>query len=151
MGLRCPLCTTSMQEVKAEATTGYFIVLDQCPRCGGTWCAGWELYPVSAAAAERIAAVDGATLQRTVALAIGPLDCPRCRARMRRFHDPALAPDAHIERCPNCDGMWLNRGELRAFKKHCAVASPRARLAAAELDRLATRLSPDPKTWPAVS
>src|SRR5262249_5617218 len=43
------------------------------------------------------------------------LECPRCRPRMFHFHDPGLPADSRIERCPNCDGMWLNRGELWRF------------------------------------
>jgi Zn-finger nucleic acid-binding protein len=111
-----------MSEARAEATTGYLIVLDQCPRCGGIWCDRWELYPVTAEAAVRLDAVDKEALWHPTAAATVPLECPRCRACMRRFRDPVLPPDAHIERCPNCDGMWLNRGELRRFK--CGDAAP---------------------------
>jgi Zn-finger nucleic acid-binding protein len=38
MALTCPQCASPMNEVKAEAITGYLIVLDQCPHCGGIWC-----------------------------------------------------------------------------------------------------------------
>ena len=142
MALSCPQCATAMNEVTASASVGYSIVLDQCPRCGGIWCDRWELYPVTAAAAEQIDTVDQEALTRPTPTRGEPLQCPRCGARMRRFCDPSLPHDARIERCPSCDGMWLNRGELRRVK-HCDTpdAAPH-RLTAAQLDRLACATSP---------
>ncbi len=145
-----------MREVKAEAKTGYLIILDQCPRCGGIWCDRWELYPVTAAAAERIDHVDETALHQATAAAGESLECPRCRARMFRFRDPSVPQDARIERCPNCDGMWLNRGELRQFKARAEAAATlgapgtQAAQGGEELDRL-THRALDPKSWPTVS
>jgi len=142
MALSCPQCATAMNEVTASASVGYSIVLDQCPRCGGIWCDRWELYPVTAAAAERLDRVDQAALTQPTATRGEPLQCPRCGARMGRFRDPSLPEDARIERCSTCDGMWLNRGELRRVKcRDTATAAPR-RLTAAQLDRLASLTSP---------
>jgi predicted Zn finger-like uncharacterized protein len=142
-----------MNEVRAEAKTGYMVMLDQCPRCGGVWCDRWELYPVTEAAAERIDAVDKEALHQATPPAEEQLKCPRCRARMFRFRDPTIPADARIERCPNCDGMWLNRGELRRFKEHgapVAAAAPPSPADEQELDRL-THRTLDPKAWPTVS
>jgi Zn-finger nucleic acid-binding protein len=130
-----------MNEVAASASVGYAIMLDQCPRCGGIWCDRWELYPLTAAAAARLDPVNQTALTQPTALNSGPLECPRCRARMRRFRDPSLPPDARIERCPNCDGMWLNRGELSRFFKHRYTSGDATRrLTEAQLDRLAAWL-----------
>jgi len=144
-----------MNEVRAEAKTGYMVLLDQCPRCGGIWCDRWELYPVTEAAAEHIDTVDQEALHQPTQEANEQLECPRCRARMFRFRDPTIPADARIERCPNCDGMWLNRGELRRFKEHgtpvAAAAHPLpSRASEQELDRL-TNCTLDPKSRPTVS
>jgi Zn-finger nucleic acid-binding protein len=154
MALTCPQCDAPMNEVKAPATTGYLIVLDQCPRCGGIWCDRWELYPITAAAADQLDTVDQPALWQPVAPAGEQLECPRCRARMHRFRDPTLPPDARIERCPNCDGMWLNRGELRRLKDRGTTEPLPPRLASVpetELNRLSTQASADPKSWPIVA
>lgn len=116
-----------MREVSAEAVTGYLIVLDQCPQCGGIWCDRWELYPITAVAAQRLDRVDRDALQRSIEPPARPLACPRCRARLFHFHDPNLPADARIERCPNCDGMWFNRGELRRVKAQRAPGAAAAR------------------------
>ena len=142
MALTCPQCAAQMKEVTARATAGYSIVLDQCPRCGGIWCDRWELYPLTAAAAERLDPVDQEALQQPTPVRTEHRECPRCRARMQRLRDPSLPPDACIERCPNCDGMWLNRGELRRFKRRDMTAAATAHTVTdAQLDRLAQATS----------
>lgn len=148
MALTCPQCAAPMNEVKAPTTTGYLVLLDQCPQCGGIWCDRWELYPITAAAAERIDNIDQTALRQPMVSAADELECPRCRARMRRFRDPTLPAEACIERCPNCEGMWLNRGELQRIKHH---GTPPAARTESELDRLATQLRGDPKMWPTVN
>jgi Zn-finger nucleic acid-binding protein len=140
-----------MNEVTAEATTGYLVALDQCPRCGGIWCDRWELYPVTRAAAERLDPVDAEALRLPIPPAAEQLECPRCRARMRRLRDPSLPDDARVERCPNCDGMWLNRGELRRFKLRSGSPAVSKPITDAELDRIAQQARRDPRAWPTVS
>jgi Zn-finger nucleic acid-binding protein len=148
--LTCPQCAAQMNEVKAPATTGYWLLLDQCPGCGGIWCDRWELYPLTATAAQQLDRVDPAALSKPAASAGAPLICPRCRARLAPFHDRALPADARIERCPNCEGIWLNRGELRRLKNRGATAALRHPVAdAAEINRL-TRAVGDAQSWPTV-
>ena len=142
MALTCPQCAAQMNEVAAPASVGYSILLDQCPRCGGIWCDRWELYPLSAAAVDGLDAVDQASLLQPTAMTSQQPECPRCRAPLRRFHDPTLPQDARIERCPNCDGMWLNRGELRRFKHRDATDSAAPAITDSHLDRLAQETSP---------
>lgn len=151
MALTCPQCAAPMHEVKVQASIGYYISLDQCARCGGIWCDRWELFPITTAEAERIDHVDQAALSSAVAGTAAELDCPRCRARLRPFHDPALPADARIERCPNCEGMWLNRGELRRFKEHGHnTATLSGTASAADVDRLARQVLTDGKAMPTV-
>lgn len=138
-----------MQEVKAAATTGYLLALDQCPGCGGIWTDRWEVFPLSLTAVERLDSVDTAALQAPhAAAAVTPaFECPRCRARLKEFNDPTLPSDARIERCLNCDGMWFNRGELRRFKSR--GGRRHAPVNAAAVDRLAAAASGTP-TLPTV-
>lgn len=152
MTLKCPQCAAEMNQVTAEASAGYLIMLDQCRCCGGIWCDRWELYPVTAAAAARLDSVDEAALSAVVPPSDSQHECPRCRARMRRFRDPALPQDARIERCPNCDGMWLNRGELRRFKNHdTTVEPPHTPVTDRALDQLSHQACRDPRSWPTVT
>jgi Zn-finger nucleic acid-binding protein len=105
-----------MREATARARTGYLIVLDQCPDCGGVWCDRWELFPLSSGEARRLDPVEPERLQAPTTEPTGAGRCPRCEIELRSFRDPLLPADARIERCPVCEGMWLNRGELRRMK-----------------------------------
>jgi Zn-finger nucleic acid-binding protein len=132
----CPHCAIAMREVSARARSGYLMVLDQCPRCGGVWCDRWELFPLAPEEAERIDRVDDALLQAPTVAPTAPGRCPRCTAALQPFHDPMLPPDVRIERCRVCDGMWMNRGELARMKRrspptHALPADALARLASA--------------------
>ena len=122
----CPHCGVVMEQVTAHARSGYGLLLDQCRRCGGLWCDRWELYPLDAGEAARLDPVDEQQLQSPSPVPSSPGRCPRCTSPLRPFRDPALPADAHIERCPVCDGMWLNRGALARVKGHHAGHRPDA-------------------------
>ena len=122
--LSCPHCDVAMRAVTAAARSGYLLVLDQCAQCGGIWCDRWELFPLSAAEAARLDPVDAAQLGSSISAPAAPGRCPRCAVPLRDFRDPLLPPDARIERCAVCDGMWLNRGVLHRLKRRNASSSP---------------------------
>lgn len=115
--VKCPQCDREMKEVSARASPGMLIVLDQCGKCGGIWCDKWELFPVEPEEGERLDPLDEKLLQKPLAPAKETLYCPRCGDRLRLFHDPILPPEIQLERCRRCDGIWLNRGEFRRFKR----------------------------------
>jgi len=140
---RCPHCRVDLFEVTAEAALGYCVVLDQCRQCGGVWCDRWELYPVTAAAAARLDPVDGDALRQPTTVLRSPLECPRCRARLQAFRDARLPADICIGRCPNCDGLWLSRGQLRQVKSipPRRQSRPEGPVDPAQVDDLAGRLA----------
>ena len=39
------------------------------------------------------------------------MECPRCTARLM----PGYRQGVHIDACPACGGVWLDRGELDAI------------------------------------
>lgn len=123
-----------MRGVTARARSGYAIALDQCPRCGGVWCDRWELFPLMPEEAARIDAVDERQFLAPTAPPRPPGRCPRCRVPLQPFRDASLPADARIERCPVCDGMWMNRGELARAKRR---ARPQRPLRSDALQRLA--------------
>lgn len=129
----CPHCRVPMREVAARARTGYLVLLDQCEQCGGVWCDRWELFPLAPEEAERIDAVDEAQLGSAITPARAPGRCPRCTAPLQMFRDPMLPPDARIERCRVCDGMWMNRGELARAKRRSPPTRSASNAALAQL------------------
>ncbi len=115
--MNCPNCSQDLQSAKASSTLGRALVLDQCLSCGGIWFDRWELYQTSDGAIDTLDPVNVETLRLPTPISDKPFQCPKCSAVLSRFIDPLLPPDAHILRCPSCQGLWLNRGELRRFKE----------------------------------
>lgn len=119
--VQCPHCHVPMNEVTARANPGTLIQLDQCRKCGGIWCDKWELFPVDPDEAERVDAkdaVDESLLAAPATLTRRSRYCPRCTAPLQRCNDPVLPADLLFERCLRCEGIWLNRGQMRRYKDH---------------------------------
>ncbi len=114
----CPGCGGELREVYAEAHYGRYLSLDQCQDCGGIWFDRWELYYLKEDEANRLDLVDKGRLLSHLTFRKGAGLCPACEIDLKPFHDLNLPEDANIERCPQCSGLWLNRGELRRYEDH---------------------------------
>ena len=115
--VRCPQCKVPMNPVTARAAPGTLIQLDQCGQCGGIWCDKWELFPIDPDEADRLDAVDAKMLAAPAESAAPTLYCPRCTGKLQSCADPLLPKDLQLKRCWRCEGIWLNRGELKRFKQ----------------------------------
>jgi Zn-finger nucleic acid-binding protein len=116
--LLCPGCGSLLKEVYAEANYGRYLLLDQCPDCGGIWFDSWELYYLKSEEADQLDPVDREKLLSLASLRKGSGECPRCETELEPFQDPVLPKDARIEHCTKCNGLWLNRGELHHYAEH---------------------------------
>lgn len=117
--LTCPECGNGLKQVYAEANYGRILLLDQCDVCGGIWFDNWELYFLKDAEAKRLDAVNINSLLAGSPMQKGSGLCPRCSgAALVPFQDPNLPADSRINRCPRCNGLWLNRGELVKYEEH---------------------------------
>jgi Zn-finger nucleic acid-binding protein len=135
-----------MTPVTARANPGSLIQLDQCGQCGGIWCDKWELFPVDRDDAERIDAVDEKLLTQPVELRVKTLYCPRCTGELHLFKEPLLPGDIHLMRCMHCDGIWLNRGELRRYKRF-QRKTQLEKLGAEEIVQKLPEVYQDAKSW----
>ncbi|MEO0947029.1 MAG: zf-TFIIB domain-containing protein [Cyanobacteria bacterium J06641_5] len=107
---RCPKCRGDLQAVVFAD-----VEVDRCQKCAGIWFDSHE--------AERLRAIEGSEHLDTGRPAVGnvldrvqgKLRCPRCNTVMKRMVDI----DEHsiwYERCPACQGIWLDAGEFKKFK-----------------------------------
>ena len=135
-----------MNPVTARASPGSLIQLDQCGQCGGVWCDKWELFPVDPDDAERIDTVDEKLLIAPFELGKKTLYCPRCTGALHWFKEPLLPADIHLLRCMHCDGIWLNRGELRRYKRF-QKQTRMEKLGAEAMVRKLPEIYQDPKFW----
>ncbi len=117
----CPGCGGALKEVFAGATYGRVLLLDQCGRCGGVWFDKWELYFLKPGEAERLDSLDIKALSALNPSIKGSGKCPVCREALKEFKDPSLSAETSIKRCPQCSGLWLNKGELTKYAAHRAT------------------------------
>lgn len=144
--LKCPQCDRDMAEVTARANPGSLIQLDQCRKCGGIWCDKWELFPLDNGETERLDPVDEDLLRDALKLPAKTLYCPRCADELHVFADPILPPDIQLRRCRHCDGIWLNRGQLRRYKTY-QQKTRREKLGADAIAAKLPEVYADPKAW----
>jgi Zn-finger nucleic acid-binding protein len=125
----CPRC-----HVPLEAAEYGEFVLETCPRCGGRWTNHADLKAIidAAPAPETAEAVRVEVDLRGVG---GDALCPRCSVPMGPFN---YAGDSGVilDKCPGCDGLWLDAGDL---ERVLAVVAASDR----DLDRDMKRFSAD--------
>ena len=109
--MECPKCRASMETVEF----GTDITIRRCTGCSGLFC-NWRTLRqlrdewLSDAALDRGNASLGAKHNEMV-----DISCPGCGATMSRVQD---REQVHItlDSCPDCDGVFLDAGELTDMK-----------------------------------
>ena len=108
--IKCLNCETVVMK---KVRCGRELMLDQCPDCGGIWFDGRELIDLVDLGEFYIKSLDDS---KKIRIEINRIrKCPRCNV--------VLAPakfqntDIKVDRCPDCKGMWLDRGELESISK----------------------------------
>lgn len=106
--LPCPRCGLKMKKVFINQRD-LVIAVDHCIECEGYWFDSEELNSVVEDSENLI---DGRTEEL---LKEGEhLTCPRCNVEM----ETQYMFDVIIDRCPECNGIWLDRGELFQVQKN---------------------------------
>lgn len=108
----CPKCERNLEPVVYNK-----IEVDRCPNCAGIWFDSLE--------AEQLKKIKGSEkLDISAPNANNPYDrllrkiaCPKCSTTLIRMLDI----DKHsiwYEKCPACQGVWLDAGEFQKFKQN---------------------------------
>lgn len=112
---KCPKCSLAFGRVEVEGFPA-----SVCPGCSGIWLS--RVFLESAverhARAERLPRGSG-LLYETVAEATD-LSCPFCRTHRL---ETLRVRDVTVERCPECKGIFLDRGELDAIRSRAVAAA----------------------------
>lgn len=110
--MQCPKCLGTLQQVVYAG-----IEIDRCVTCKGIWFDSLEAEQLKTIeGSESLDIGDPATGSEFNTIA-GEVDCPRCQAKMIRIVDI----DQHLvwyEKCPSCQGVWLDAGEFKDFKNN---------------------------------
>ena len=118
--LACVKCTSVLDRATFEG-----LEVDLCPSCGGLWLDRGEV-----TRAARLPAAEIERLKVLLTRADGPtpppaprlLPCPACEGSLTEV----VLGSVHVDYCPACHGIFLDRGELEE-----ALAAVRARDAGA--------------------
>lgn len=111
--MNCPVCTHRLKPVTVSDLT-----VDACSGgCGGLWFDAFELKKLETPqVAEGFALLD---------IPINPLvhidhrrkrPCPRCDDTFLRRHLYSRSHQVEVDSCPNCNGYWLDVGELNQLR-----------------------------------
>ena len=113
----CPNENVEMHPVRIESHYGQPIILGQCKGCGGIWFDESELFIAKQGEAEKIESLDLEILRAPSKIDKSILLCPGDQAELFRFNDRYFPKGIILERCPSCNGIWLNRGGFTKFQK----------------------------------
>jgi Zn-finger nucleic acid-binding protein len=115
--MKCPNDNTEMCQVKIEGHYGQPILLEQCKECGGIWFDEMELFSARHGEAEKIEVLDSKSLWTPTNIEKRILRCPLDQSELFRFKDRYFLKGIILERCPSCNGIWLNRGDFTKFQQ----------------------------------
>lgn len=101
----CPKCNAELR--KSDLGEYGFVILDVCPDCKGSWFDKGELdrldHSVWTNFEELKFQHKEAGAQR--------LSCPKCNHDLELV-SPVDSPNLVVDRCPSCEGFWLDAGQL---------------------------------------
>jgi Zn-finger nucleic acid-binding protein len=105
--IECPRCWVAMEKEEVKVR-GPNVIIDVCPKCHGVWFDNNELKKI----------LGDRKLANFLTKHIGTqskskLVCPRCGWLM----DLEYAEEVEIDVCLNCNGAWLDLGELDSLKE----------------------------------
>jgi Zn-finger nucleic acid-binding protein len=116
--MNCPKCNIPLNDIQYENQN-----LDACKKCGGVWLDKGELLAVVDSMILRNK-VDDQSAKEVFKGSSGIREvqqnnrtCPKCHVGMRTFnycHDSNI----FLDKCSSCEGIWTDRGELKAVAQH---------------------------------
>ncbi len=114
--MNCPIDNLEMHQVQISANYGQPLFLDQCDCCGGIWFDESELYRAKQGEAEKVDLIDTYILTATTPVENKVHYCPKDCTKLEKFSDANFPAGIMVERCPACNGFWLNRGDFSKFQ-----------------------------------
>ena len=103
--MKCPVCKEPMVVLELNE-----VEIDYCPSCGGIWLDGGELELLIEDKNEREKLLSSFFTE--VKSSERLYKCPICSKKMDKVHVGGNK-EVLIDRCPNNDGLWFDKGELK--------------------------------------
>ncbi len=107
--MKCPTCKTDLRQTDYGEYGS--VILDICPACEGAWFDKGELDRLDKSVwtdVEHVALQPSAGDDQ-------PRNCPKCGTGLTTLSPPDV-PEVAVDRCPTCEGFWLDAGELEKMQ-----------------------------------
>jgi Zn-finger nucleic acid-binding protein len=116
--MNCPQCNIPLNNIQYE-----YQELDACKKCGGMWFDKGELLDVIDSMLLKNK-VDDQSAEEAFKGSAGVREvhqnnrtCPKCHVGMRTFNY-GYDSNVFLDKCSSCEGIWTDRGELKAVAQH---------------------------------
>lgn len=113
----CPNDGSEMRPVTIQSHYGQPVIIDQCEKCGGIWFDESELFRAGRGEAAKIESLNTELLMTPTPVDDLILDCPKDHVQLFRFTDKKFPESIVLARCPECRGIWLNRGDFTKYQQ----------------------------------
>jgi Zn-finger nucleic acid-binding protein len=116
--MQCPRCDSSLRREKHQT-----VEFDICGDCRGIWVSGeqFRALAVKVATEGQVESSVKLTFQARKVLRPGEDNpvrvCPKCTLAMREFNY-AYDSNVFLDRCEQCEGIWLDPNEIIDIAKH---------------------------------
>lgn len=114
-------CLACGEQLKSEAVNG--LTVARCEGCAGMWLSVADFGQLVRNHEHSI----GVRAPTPRTLPSAKVDCPKCRRPSVPFNY-AYDSGIFISRCPGCDGIWLEDGQLEQIARHRAGSPAEQRL-----------------------
>lgn len=114
-------CPKNKNVSLVDRVLGSNLAAQFCPDCQGTWIPAEEYKMWQESQPSVPVQLDALPQMLAVDFVRSPLDtkaalCPECRHYLARARVSLRTP-FYVERCPNCNGIWCDRGEWDILEK----------------------------------
>jgi Zn-finger nucleic acid-binding protein len=121
--MKCPIDNTELKEIEYERS----IKVDKCDACSGMWLHDWELKAIQANKGnyyadeiKKLPDVVNQSFLQAIDKSRPLINCPICTkdnnpVQMER-REHGYCSQIMIDVCPNCNGIWLDKGEIKALE-----------------------------------
>ncbi len=116
--MKCPKDQSTLIEQPYEAD----VKVDACPACGGMWLDKGELERIEASVEHdyseelaRLPDLAGPAYEQAMQSKPPELACPKCDTALER-RQYGYASQIMVDSCPQCGGVWLDKGEIQALE-----------------------------------
>ena len=103
--MKCPVCKEPMIILELDE-----VEIDYCTSCDGIWLDAGELDLLIEDEKEREMLLS--SFHKDAEHPEKPYKCPICRKKMDKVH-VGENKDVLIDKCPDNDGLWFDKGELK--------------------------------------